>query len=130
MDNKFSIIGLVFALLAVTTAVFQDELQKLFVDEVAETSTIEKVINRGAETLGLTEKKEKNHFETVRLIYMGLGLAGIIFAIIAFIRDESHRFSGVVGAVGVVAIAWEYVLIGIIIGAVIFIIANLDSIWG
>ena len=128
MENKFSIIGLVVAIIAITVAVFHDDIQKLISKEDNST-TMERVLSRGAETLGLVEAKEKSHFNIVRIAYTGLGVLSIVLAIVAYIREENHRFSGVVGAAGIVAIAWEYVLIGLIIGVIIFVLANLDNLW-
>ena len=62
----------------------------------------------------------------VAVTYIGLGLVAIVLGIVSYIRKESHRVAGMPGALGIVATAWEYVLIGLIIAVDIMILANLN----
>jgi hypothetical protein len=57
---------------------------------------------------------------------MALGLLALVAGIASFVKNENHRISGLAGALGVVVIGWEYVLIGLVIAVVLFLLANLS----
>jgi hypothetical protein len=86
----------------------------------------EKVLQKGAEMFGVKIEKKTERHDFVAVTYIGLGLVAIVLGVVSYIRKESHRVAGMAGALGIVAIAWEYVLIELIIAVVILILANLN----
>jgi hypothetical protein len=63
-------------------------------------------------------------FNAVRLAYTALGLAAIALGAISWIRKEHIRMSGGAVALGLLAICWQWVLVGVCIAVVIFLLAN------
>lgn len=124
MKNKIAVIGIVIALLAVSIAIFQDNIRAF--DSPPEVSITAKVINKGAEMLALKTTASSERYDAIAYTYIILGLLALTFAIVSYLQKENHRFSGMAAALGIIAIGWEYVLIGIIVAVVIFILANLD----
>lgn len=121
--NTFGIIGIFIAIIAITVAVFQDELRPS-PPPVSEQLTT-RVLEKGVELLvGDVEKKNKR--DLVGYTYAGLGLLALMLGVFSFTKKENTRISGLAGALGILAIAWEYVLIGIVIAVVIIIFAEYD----
>ncbi len=129
MKNNNGTVGIVVALLAICVAMFQDDLRPAPppVDEQLK----QKVIEKGAKMLGLAveSKEERNRHDYVAVGYTGLGLVALILGVVLYVRQENHRVAGMAGALGIVAIGWEYVLIGVAIAVVIFVLANLHDIF-
>ncbi len=124
MKNKIGTIGIVIALIAVTIAIFQEKLRTE--NAPVEASITTRVINKGAEIIGVKNNASSEYYDLVSYSYIGLGILALILGIVSYLQKENHRFSGMAGALGVIAIGWEYVLIGIVIAVIIFILANLD----
>ncbi|GJM09320.1 MAG: hypothetical protein DHS20C11_15960 [Lysobacteraceae bacterium] len=55
----------------------------------------------------------------------GLGLCAVVLSVVAWLRDESHRFAATGIGLAIVAIAWEYVLIALMVGLVIVVIGSM-----
>ena len=60
-----------------------------------------------------------------QMIYTALGLVAIGLGAFSWSRRLAVRLAGAAIALGVVAVAWEWALIGVMIAVVIFILANL-----
>lgn len=123
MKNKFGIAGICIAIFAIAIAVFQDDIRPE--PPSASVQLAERVSDVVAKIGGI-ESKESAARDWVTLAYIGLGLLALIAGIVAFVQKESHRVAGMAGALGVVAIAWEYVLIGVVVAVVLFLLVNLD----
>jgi len=126
MKNKIGTIGIIIAILAVGIAIFQDKLRKPDVPE--KTSLVSKVLNKSPFISSSKRKTDTPSYEAVTYTYISLGFFALILGVFSYLRNENHRFSGMAGALGIVAIGWEYVLIGLVIAIVIFILANLGSV--
>ncbi|MFP6780334.1 MAG: hypothetical protein VCB59_01440 [Gammaproteobacteria bacterium] len=50
-------------------------------------------------------------------------MVSLVLGVWSFMVKENHRISGLAGALGVVAMAWEYVLPGVVIAVVGFFLA-------
>jgi hypothetical protein len=66
-------------------------------------------------------------FGPVRITYTVLGLAGMCLGAVSWIKKENIRMSGGAVAVGLVAVCWQWVLVGVCIAVVVFILAQLSS---
>lgn len=123
MKNKFGIAGICIAIFAIAIAIFQDDIRPE--PPAASTQLVDRVSEAVAKISG-AEIEENAAKDWVTLAYIGLGLLALIAGIISFVQKENHRVSGMAGALGVVAIAWEYVLIGVVVAVVLFLLVNLD----
>jgi hypothetical protein len=106
--NRIGIIGIVIALLGVGVAVFQDDIRSHF--DTAPVEVKDRVIQKGAELFGVKVESETTR-DKVTFLQFGLGFVGIVLGVVSWIRKENHRVSSSAAALGIVAIAWEYVLI-------------------
>jgi len=121
--NTFGIIGIFIAIIAIAVAVFQDDLRPT--PPPASELLTTRVLEKGVELFtGEVEKMKKR--DLVRYSYAGLGLLALILGVASFTNKENTRISGLAGGLGIIAIAWEYVLIGIVIAVVIIMIAEFD----
>ncbi|MGI9204458.1 MAG: hypothetical protein ACR2Q3_10635 [Woeseiaceae bacterium] len=123
MKSKFGLAGICIAIFAIAIAIFQDDIRPE--PPPVSTQLADRVSDAVAKIGGL-EVKESASKDWVTIAYMGFGLLALVAGIVSFVQKENHRVSGLAGALGVVAIAWEYVLIGVVIAVVLFLLANLD----
>jgi hypothetical protein len=65
--------------------------------------------------------------QPLRITYTALGLAAIGLGTLSWIRKEHIRMSGGAAALGLLAVAWQWVLIGVCIAIVIFVLAHLSA---
>jgi len=61
------------------------------------------------------------------MVYAGLGFVAIVLGVVSWVRKDHIRISGGAVALGLMAIAWQYVLIASGIAIIIFILANLQA---
>ena len=131
MKNKLGTVGILIAMLAITVAVFQVHIRVLIAPE--DPTIKEQLMNKGSELLGLKSKHKistsaaTGYFDAVSITYTALGVIAMFFGVFSFLQKENHRFSGMAASLGIVAIAWEYVLIGLVIAFIVFLLANLDA---
>ena len=117
--HAFGIIGIVVALVGIGVAILQDELRGP--PPSAQTQLKERVVEKGIELLG--GEVEKPMFrDRIVMSYTVLGFIAIVLGVVSYVRKENPRISALSGALGAIAIAWEYVLIGIGIGVVVLIL--------
>ena len=122
--NIYGFAGIVIALIAVSVAIFQDDLRSD--PPPVSTQLKEKVLTKGAEIFGIeTVKKPEKKHDFVTIVYMSLGLLAIILSVVSFINKEYYRIAGMVGTLGIIAITWEYVVIGVVVAIIVFIIINI-----
>ncbi len=121
MINRIGIIGIVLAIVAIGIAIFQDGIR----ENIGFNGTSEKieVIRKGITIFSSAKSEPKRDY--VDYAYMGIGFLALIFGVISFLQKESYRVSGMATALGLVAIAWHYVLIGVVFAVVILAIANM-----
>lgn len=126
----FGLAGVLFGILSIAIALFQDDLRpkEPSATEQIKTSLLEK----GKDMLGIGEDKKPApvavaaKYDYVKFAYMGGGLLAFILGVTSYLRQENHRVSGMAGALGIIAMAWQYVLIAVVVAVVIFLLANLD----
>lgn len=119
-NNLIGFIGIFIALVGIGLAIFQDELRPATVSDP--TTLSEAVFEKGAELLGVeVEKKRKTDWVTMTLYV--LGFIAIVLGVFSWVKNENHRVSAAAAALGVIAVAWEYVLIGVVV-AIIMLIAG------
>lgn len=123
MKNAIGMAGILIALLAIGVAAFQEQLRPP--PPPAKTQLKERVVEKAAELVGIESESSASR-DWITLIYIGLGFLALVVAVVAYVTGESHRISGMAGALGVIAIGWEYVLIGIVVAIVILILANIS----
>jgi len=145
MKDKFGIIGILIAILAIGIAIFQDDFHAKPRPQITEEKSDKSVLKGLAIKAGIRllrgkekAKEEPNnvapkHSQTlfskgpndfVKILYMALGFIALILGVLSYIKKEEHRISGMAGALGVIAIAWTYVLYGVVIAVVIYLLAN------
>lgn len=61
-----------------------------------------------------------------QMVYTALGVVAMGLGIFAWAHKNHVRLSGGAVALGVMAVAWQWVLVGVLVAVVILIIAN----WG
>lgn len=145
MKLQYGIIGLVVGLIAVGIAIFQDDLfaepepvveeevslkelaleasKKLIKEKLLKEEGEEPEPPKGKKTVLGMEIEERHN--GVQLTYMALGFAAMVLGTISWVKKDHIRISGGAVALGLVAVAWQYVLIGVLIAIVILVLANL-----
>ena len=132
MRHRFAIIGLIIGFLAVVIAAFETHLVATNPPPEDKRSLGELAAEAGKKLLKEKVLKEETAeppakpFHPVRITYTLLGLAAMALGAISWIKKEHVRMSGGAVALGLIAICWQWVLIGVCIAVVIFILANLS----
>ena len=133
--NFLGLIGLIVGLVAVLIAIFQNDLRpppppedERTLTEVASEATkklIQEKILKESPPEAVPDH-EKRH-DAVALTYMALGFLAIVLGVVSWIRRDHIRLSGGAVAIGLVAVGWEYVLVGLLIAVVILVLANFSA---
>ncbi len=120
MINKIGIVGIIFAFLGIVTAIFQDDIRSGLqsVDAPLSAQVLEK------SKVLLLGKKEEYARDKVDYAYSILGLIALTLGVVSYLQNENHRISSSAAALGIVAIAWHYVLIGVVIAVVILLLGS------
>ena len=117
--NVIGIIGILIALAAIGVAIFQDGLRPP--PEPAATRIRQQAISKGAQILGIKLEQSKQ-MDWVMATQYSLGFIAIILGVFSWVRKENHRISAVAASLGIVAIAWEYVLMAVGFAVLIMIL--------
>jgi hypothetical protein len=133
MRHRYSIIGLVIGFLAVAVAAFESHLIAAVAPPEDKRSLGELATEAGKKILKEKVLKEApaepppKPFHPIRIAYTLLGLAAIGFGAVSWIKKEHIRMSGGAVALGLIAICWQWVLIGVCVAVVIFILSLLSA---
>ena len=119
--NRIGLVGIVIALFGIGVAAFQDDLRAKFDDAPGE--SVETVVRKGFALFSNVKVEEQKH-DKVDYVYISLGLIALVLGVWSYIVKENHRISAVAGALGVVAMAWHYVMIGLVIAVVVFFLGS------
>lgn len=122
MINKIGIIGIIVAFLGITVAIFQDDIRKSI--EPKNPGLSAQALAKGKALL--TGKKDTSEHDKIDYVYIGLGLLAFVLGVISYLRKENHRISATSAALGIIAIAWHYVLIGVVIAIIILVIGGVS----
>lgn len=138
LKKHIGIIGLIIGFIGIATVIFEKDIAELITPKETVSAKADKKkpllsINLGNKKISFGKSKstpqaDKTPTDTkpIRIIYSILGLCAIIAGIIAWIRKENLRICGGAVSVGLIAIAWQYVLIGIIAIAIAAILSAND----
>jgi hypothetical protein len=121
--NVIGLVGICIALVGVAVAVFQDDLRA---NPSLTTQVRERVGETVAEIAGV-ESEPAAPRDWVTMTYLALGLAALAAGVASFLRHENQRVSGMAGALGIIVVGWEYVLIGVLVAVVLLIIMNIGA---
>jgi|UniRef100_UPI00378353C8 hypothetical protein len=141
MSNRLAAIGLVIALIAVSLAAFRNnyihpapppEPPKPTLREVAGEAAkklLEEKILRKQPTAPAPVNKDSSRLplHPYQMVYTALGLLGFTLGVLSWCRKDHIRLAGAAAAIGLMAVCWEWVLIGVCIAIVILILANLSA---
>ncbi len=127
-DNKpltksyFAAAGLLFALVGIALAAFEPDIGSVGTkDETA----LERLTSVGARLIGGDDPVVSQPQSLGRYLFMGAGVLAIVMAAIGFLRHEHLRLVGLAAALGLVAVAWDYVLIAVGLAVLLVVISNL-----
>ena len=130
MRHLFSTIGLILGFVALGIAAFETHL--VASQPVKEdTRTLRELASEAGKRL-LKERVLKEEpvapapkpFHPVRIAYTLLGLGAMGLGLFSWIKKEHVRMSGGAVALGLLAVCWQWVLIGVCIAVVIFLLAH------
>ena len=125
MNGKAGLAGIAVALIAISIAVFQDDLRTVIAMDSAQPALGERIIERGRSLFDRSSSGSDH--DLIDYSYRGLGFVAIILAVISFLKSEPLRLAAVAAALGIIAIAWQYVLVGVVVAIVILIIVGLTG---
>ena len=132
MRHRFAIIGLIVGFLAVGVAAFESHLVAKSRPSEDKRSLRELTTEAGKKMLKERVLKEEpvapapKPFHPVRIVYSLMGLAAMGLGAISWIKKEHIRMAGGAIALGLIAICWQWVLIGVCIAVVIFLLSMLS----
>lgn len=139
MKKHIGTLGLIMGICAVLVAAFQNDLKqqdpqpapkaeeslKELAIEASKKLIKEKILNeQEAEEPAPTPVELTSPKDNIQRLYMALGLLAMIFGVFSWIQKDHIRVSGAAISLGLVAIAWQYVLIAVFVAIIIMLIAN------
>ncbi len=134
--KHIGIAGLAVGFIAIAVAIFQDNLREAIGTPVTPDPTLMELAKDAGKKL-IADKFLKETppppassampLDAVQASSTGLGLIAMILGVTSWIRKEHIRVSGGAVSLGLVAIAWQYVLLGMLIAAIIIILANFQA---
>lgn len=140
MKHVLAIIGLVIGIVAISIAVFQDDIRaqlappppvqpspppptlKELAVEAGKKMIEENVLKQTSPPPPTPPPKTR---DAVELGYVGLGLLAMVIGTVAWIRKDHIRIAGGAVSFGLIAIAWQYVMVGVAFAVIVFIFAML-----
>ena len=141
MKHKIGIIGLIIGLIAVGLAIFQNDLRpqkpppepkpeptfKELAVEAGKKVINDKILKKEADPPPIPEDPLASPHDRIELTYMILGFLAMILGVVSWVKKDHIRISGGAVSLGLMAVAWQYVLIGVLIAVVILIVANMSA---
>ena len=123
--NIFGLIGIVIALAGIGVAVFQDHLRPPPEPAV---NLGEAALAKGKQWLGVESKEVKEEpastIDWVTIAQFALGFLGIVLGAVSWVRKENHRISSLSAALGLIVVAWEYVLVAVGVAVLMLILGQ------
>jgi hypothetical protein len=119
--HRYSSIGLALGFAAICVAAFESQVVASEPPKPEKRGVLE--VGAGNRTLTLKLRKEeppppvRRAFHPMRVTYTVLGLAAIGLGTFSWIKREHVRMSGGAAALGLIAVAWQWVLIGVCIAS-------------
>ena len=137
MKHNFGTYGIIIGLLALCIAIFQNDLRPEELEPIesepslkelavkASKEFIDDKILKQESTSSAPQIPSTEKHDAIQLTYMLLGFFAIVLGAISWIKKDHIRLSGGAISIGIIAVAWQYVLIGITIAVIILILANI-----
>lgn len=130
MRHLYSSIGLILGFVAIAIAAFESHLaaseppkeDKRSLRELAGEASRKLLKEKVLKEAPATPPPKRYH--PVRITYTLLGLAAMGLGTFSWIKKEHIRMSGGAAALGLLAVCWQWVLIGVCIAVVIFLVAH------
>ncbi len=127
--------------MAVSLAAFQNNFIHQSPAPEPQKTTLKEVVGEAAKKLleekilrkqqvsqnSIQEDSRRLPLHPYQMVYTSLGLLGLALGIISWCRKEHIRLAGAAAAVGLMAVCWEWVLIGVCIAIVILVVSNLSA---
>lgn len=141
MKGKIGIIGLIVGLIAVGLAIFQNDLRpqkpppepkpeptlKELAVEAGKKVINDKILKKEDDPPPIPEDPLTASHDRIELTYMTLGFLAMVLGVVSWVKKDHIRISGGAISLGLMAVAWQYVLIGVVIAVVILILANISA---
>jgi hypothetical protein len=133
MRSRIATIGLIIGFLAVVLAAFESHLIAVEAPTEDQRSLAELAKEAGKKVLKEKVLKEEPAkpvpppFHPVRVAYTLMGLIAMGLGAISWIRKEHIRMAGAAAALGLIAVCWQWVVIGVCIAVVLFLLANFST---
>lgn len=141
MKGKIGIIGLIVGLIAVCLAIFQNDLRpqkpppepkpeptlKELAVEAGKKVINDKILKKEDDPPPIPEDPLTASHDRIELTYMTLGFLAMVLGVVSWVKKDHIRISGGAISLGLMAVAWQYVLIGVVIAVVILILANISA---
>ena len=131
IKNYFGIIGLCIGLIAVGIAVFQDDMRP---ETPEDDRTLTEIAGEATKSLIrekiLKEDVEPDHkkrHDHIAITYMSLGFIALGLGVASWVRRDHMRISFAAVGLGLCAIAWEYVLVGVGVAALLIVLSLFGS---
>ncbi len=141
MRNRLAIIGLAIGILAVGLAAFRNNF--IYQNPTPDTAkpTLKEIAGEAAKKIleeKILHKKPVPHNPSIedsqrlplhpyQMVYTALGLVALTLGIVSWCRKDHIRLAGAATSLGLMAVCWEWVLIGVCIAVVVLILANLSA---
>jgi len=131
MRHKFATVGFAIGITAVGIAAFEDHLgaQKPGVEDAR---TVGQLAGEAAKRLVKErifkvepQAKAPEKFPPARVAYTLLGVAAIGLSTFSWVRREHVRLAGGAAALGLLAVCWPWVMVGVMLAVLLFLLANL-----
>jgi len=106
--------------LGIAVAIFQDDIRTGIQQD--KTSLSAQVLKKS--TSLFTNKQEEPGYDKVDYVYTIIGLIALVFGVVSYLHKENFRISSAAAALGIISIAWHYVLIAVVIAIVLIIIGS------
>jgi len=141
MKHKIGIIGLIVGIIAVGLAIFQNDLLpqeppqepkpvptlKELAVEAGKKVINDKILKKEEDPPPVEEDSLVSPRDRIGLTYMILGFLAMVLGIVSWVKKDHIRISGGAISLGLMAVAWQYVMIGVVIAVVILILANISA---
>ena len=121
IQSYFAPIGLLLGIIALTFAIFQDDIALQF--EKPEQSRMEGSVEKAKEMIFNIDVVDKAQRRKARLIYMIIGCVGLIFSILSFTKRENQQLSILATSVCIAALVWRIFIFSLAIIALGLVIA-------
>jgi hypothetical protein len=152
IKNYIGITGLIIGIIAVGIAIFQGNIRDVVSPPkpvVQDERTIQQLAMEAGKKILADKLREmqkdpvpqlpstpeksrifagvSDEYDSVAMVYAVMGFIAMVLGIVSWMKKDHIRISGGAISLGLMAVAWQYVLVGVTIAIIILIIANLSA---